>query len=382
MLNQKLKSNRSIGLTVFLSLFILLSCSKDDDDISPSSPSTSDYNRSSLLENYANAYIIPAYTEYKGKTASLADGVTNFNTDPTVATLQSLRTEWENALLVWQDVAFLEFGPASNISLRAQTNVYPARITTIDRNISTGDYNLGAGNNFAAKGFQAVDYLINGIGTTDQEIVDYFINSSNAKTYLQDIVDEIKNNASTVSSEWDNTYKTSFIANSASNAQGSSISNIVNAINLHYEAYMRKGKIGLPAGVFSSFSNQPMPSHVEAYYSETSLPYLYRSLNSLHTFINGNAYASNTTGEGLDDYLNFVNAQKGSQSLEDVINEQFNAIDLSVDNINDPLSNEVAVNKDGVSTVYQKMQEMVAYLKVDMTDALDVLITYQDTDGD
>jgi predicted lipoprotein len=333
------------------------------------------------LNNYATAYIIPAYSEYLSRQNSLTSEVDNFISSPDVNGLNDLRSSWEDALLVWQDVAFLEFGPASNISLRSKTNVYPVDSSLIQRNIkSTEGYDLGFASNFNAKGFQAIDYLINGVSSSDQEIVDYFINTPNASNYLKDVSNELKNNSSIVYNEWNNGFKTSFIANSASNAQGSSISNIVNAINLHYEAFMRKGKIGLPVGAFSS--TFILPGHVEAYYSKKSLPYLNRSLSSLHTFINGNSYTSAAIGLGLDDYLNFVNAQKGDETLIQVINNQFNAIDIAIDNIKDPLSNEVEVNQDGVNIVYQKMQEMVAYLKVDMTDALDVLITYQDSDGD
>ena len=82
------------------------------------------------------------------------------------------------------------------------------------------------------------------------------------------------------------------------------------------------------------------------------------------------------------DYLSFVNAQKSGQNLHTVIDNQFSAIKIELDNINDPLSNEVTVNTSGVNAVYQKMQQMVGYLKVDMTNALEVLITYQDSDGD
>ena len=50
--------------------------------------------------------------------------------------------------------------------------------------------------------------------------------------------------------------------------------------------------------------------------------------------------------------------------------------------INDPLSNEILTNKDDVTTCYSKLQELVPLMKVDMTSALGVLITYQDNDGD
>jgi predicted lipoprotein len=382
MINNKLKYSKLIRLTCCFSLLILVSCSKKDNEVMPEDPSAGDYDRTALLTNYANSYIKPAYAEYESKVSELQIEVSSFNSSLTVTALQSLKIKWENALLVWQDVAFLEFGPASNISLRAQTNVYPVDVTLIQSNISSGTYSLASGSNFDAKGFQAIDYLLFGLASTDAEIVAYYTNNANAKTYLQDVVDELKANATVVKADWDGSYTSTFIANSASNAQGSSVSDILNSLNLHYEAYIRKGKIGLPVGAFNPFSNQTLPEHVEGYYSNQSLPYVYRSLSSLKTFINGNNYITNASGEGLDDYISFVNAQTGSQPLQTVINNQFSSIQSELGNINDPLSNEVDANTSGVNAVYQKMQQMVGYLKVDMTNALEVLVTYQDSDGD
>jgi len=382
MINNKLKYSRVIVLTCCFSLLILVSCSKNDNEVLPENPTARDYDRTALLTNYANSYIKPAYAEYVSKVSELQTEISSFNSSLTVPALQSLRIKWENALLVWQDVAFLEFGPASNISLRAQTNVYPVDVTLIQSNISSGTYSLSSGSNFDAKGFQAIDYLIYGVASTDADIVAYYTNNANAKTYLEDLVDELKANATAVKSDWNGSYTSIFIANSASNAQGSSLSDILNSLNLHYEAYVRKGKVGLPFGAFNLFSNQTLPEHVEGYYSNQSLPYVYRSLSSLKTFINGNNYITNVSGEGLDDYMSFVNAQTGSQSLQTVINNQFSSIQSELGNINDPLSNELDANTSGVNAVYQKMQQMVGYLKVDMTNALEVLITYQDSDGD
>lgn len=382
MIKNKLKNAKIIGLTCCFSFLVLASCSKKDDEVLPEDPTADDYDRTPLLTNYSNEYIKPAYTAYSLAVTDLKNETTNFNTTLTEASLQNLRTKWENALLVWQDVAFLEFGPAANISLRAQTNVYPVDTTLMKSNIASGTYSLAAGSNFDAKGFQALDYLLYGIKSTDANLVTYYTNTANARVYLQDIVDELQVNASTVKNDWQGSYGTNFIANSASNAQGSSISEVINALTQHYETYLRKGKIGLPVGAFNGFSNQPMPDHVEGYYSNQSLPYVYRSVTAFQNFIKGKGYTSVTNGVGLDDYLSFVNAQKSGQNLHTVIDNQFSAIKIELDNINDPLSNEVTVNTSGVNAVYQKMQQMVGYLKVDMTNALEVLITYQDSDGD
>lgn len=367
---------------VILALLLIAGCSKDDKKDNNTTDPVEEYDREVMLTNYADAYILPAYSAYTSGIDSLKAAAINFNSTLNVTSLNQLRIKWENALLLWQDVGFLEFGPAQNISLRSQTNVYPIDTVLVTNNIATGSYNLQLASNFDAKGLQAVEYLINGTGNNDNDIVTYFSNTTNASTYLIDVITDLETNANYVNNEWVSTYRSNFIANSASNAQGSSVSDIVNAISLHYETFIRKGKIGLPAGVFNGFSQLPMPEHVEAYHYEQSLPFVYRSLVSLQKFIKGEHYASSVNGEGLEDYLNFVRAQSGGQPLSTLINNQFINISGELANINDPLSNEVVNNNQGVRDVYQQMQQMVPFIKVETANALDVMITYQDNDGD
>lgn len=367
---------------VILALLLIAGCSKDDKKDNNTSDPVEEYDREVMLTNYADAYILPAYSAYTSGIDSLKAAAINFNSTLNVTSLNQLRIKWENALLLWQDVGFLEFGPAQNISLRSQTNVYPIDTVLVTNNIAAGSYNLQLASNFDAKGLQAVEYLINGTGNNDNDIVTYFSNTTNASTYLIDVITDLETNANYVNNEWISTYRSNFIANSASNAQGSSVSDIVNAISLHYETFIRKGKIGLPAGVFNGFSQLPMPEHVEAYHYEQSLPFVYRSLVSLQKFIKGEHYASSVNGEGLEDYLNFVRAQSGGQPLSTLINNQFINISGELANINDPLSNEVVNNNQGVRDVYQQMQQMVPFIKVETANALDVMITYQDNDGD
>ncbi|NQY66286.1 MAG: imelysin family protein [Flavobacteriales bacterium] len=357
------------------------SCCEKRRNSTPSE-TTDPYDNEAMLSNLATNYIVPAYSAYETETNQLKTDVASFNATPSTVGLQSVRTQWETALLTWQDVAFLEIGPASTIALRGQTNIYPVDTSEINDNIASGDYNLETVSNYTAKGFQAVDYLINGKGSTDQDIVDYYSETPNAKVYLQDVVDELASNATSVSSSWNSDYATSFIDNSASNAQGSSVSDLINSLVKHYETYVRKGKIGLPAGVFNGFSGQEMPTHVEALYYNQSLPFVHRSLTAIQKFIKGESYNDAVNGDGLDDYMAFVEAMSGTLPLEEVIDAQIENIILELNSISDPLSKEVVDNNSGVQAVYQEMQKLVPYLKVDMTNALDVLITYQDSDGD
>ena len=380
MIKTLLNKKHFVGVLLF-SLFAI-ACNNKGDDPTPSGPSPDDYGRKAMLSNFANAYIIPAYDAYKNETDSLKNIVEAFINSPDSASLEAVIKQWETTLLVWQDVAFLEFGPAANIALRAQTNVYPTDTAAIEANISTGIYDLQTVANYDAKGFQAMDYLINGKGASIEETVNYYLSNSNACNYLNDIAAELFNNANTVTNEWSNTYADSFIAMNSSNSQGSSVSDLVNAVSQHFETFVRKGKVGLPLGAFNGFTETPMPGHVEAYYHGESLPFLLRSITAIQKFLKGESYVSGSNGNGLDDYLAFVEAKSNGKELQVIINDQLESIKGQLATLNDPLSNEVTTNTTGVKALYQLLQQLVSSIKVDMTNALGVLVNYQDTDGD
>mgnify|MGYP005737848937 FL=1 len=125
-----------------------------------------------------------------------------------------------------------------------------------------------------------------------------------------------------------------------------------------------------------------MPHLVECYHYGQSLPFAIRAVYSIQQFINGNSYSTNEDGIGLEDYMDFVNAQYNGENLSIATNNQFQLIKDNLSQLNDPLSNEILTNKVNVSNAYENMQQLVPLIKVDMTSALGVLITYQDNDGD
>ena len=340
-----------------------------------------DFDKSEMLTNICDNYIIPSYTEFNSQTNNLNTKIVNFVTTPSISNLQDLRSQWIEALLRWQDVSFIEFGPSEYILLKNQVNIYPVDTTLIFSNITSGSYNLQSAQNYDSKGFQALDFLLHQPGLSDQDHVDYFENNINARTYLTDIGNDLSSNSQYVVDQWAS-YQTNFKSDSESNAQGSSVSNIINGLCFYHETYMRKGKVGLPLGVFNGFSQQEMPELVECYYYGQSLPFAKRAYESMKKYINGVSYIGSNNGTGLDDYMDFVGATQNSLTLSSVISNQIDLITDNLNLLNDPLSNDILNNKPAVSECYSKMQQLVPYTKVDMTSALGVLITYQDNDGD
>ena len=347
-----------------------------------------DYDKLSLLTNLADNYIIPSLDAYKSKIVTLNIHVDSFIVNPNISNLTLLRTNWEEALLNWQDIGFLDFGPSEYILLRKQTNTFPIDTTELNNFITLADWNLDYASSYDSKGLQALDYLLFKPGYTDSELITYFQNNTNAKNYLKAVAEDLNQNINYVTNQWVS-YREDFIndfevtqSNFSTNSQGSSISNIINALCLHYEFYVRRGKVGLPLGVFNGFSQLELPELVECYYSGKSTQNLVRSINSLRKYVTGSSYLNNDNGLGLDDYMDFVNAEQSTQQLSTVIDNQFLTILDEVNNINGPLSEEIINNKSQITQTYQELQQLVPYIKVDMTSALGVLITYQDNDGD
>ena len=347
-----------------------------------------DYDKLSLLTNLADNYIIPSLDAYKSKIITLNIHVDSFIVNPNISNLTLLRTNWEEALLNWQDIGFLDFGPSEYILLRKQTNTFPIDTTELNNFISLADWNLDYASSYDSKGLQALDYLLFKPGYTDSELITYFQNNTNAKNYLKAVAEDLNQNINFVTNQWVS-YREDFIndfevtqSNFSTNSQGSSISNIINALCLHYEFYVRRGKVGLPLGVFNGFSQLELSELVECYYSGKSTQNLVRSINSLRKYVTGSSYLNNDNGLGLDDYMDFVNAEQSTQQLSTVIDNQFLTILNEVNNINGPLSEEIINNKSQITQTYQELQQLVPYIKVDMTSALGVLITYQDNDGD
>ena len=147
-------------------------------------------------------------------------------------------------------------------------------------------------------------------------------------------------------------------------------------------SFMLEGKSWPTTRCFNGFTQQELPHLVECYFSGKSLQNLNESVYSINKFIIGAGYSSSDNGLGLDDYMNFVNAESNSDQLSNIIDNQFTNILEKVNNLPGTLGNDIIYNKPMVQETYQELQKLVPLIKVDMTSALGVLITYQDNDGD
>src|SRR6187402_90045 len=189
-----------LALIAISTIVVVQSCKKSDNGDGGTGPANTSFDRKSMLTNIATNIIVPAYTSYQAATVSLDAAITTFNTTPNATNLTAVQTAFQTAYKQWQSASEFEFGPAETAQLRVNTNTYPADVTQINSNVSSGTYNPVLLANLAAKGLPALDYLLFSGADNTAILAQYTTDASAAKrkTYLAALSTELKNNATTV----------------------------------------------------------------------------------------------------------------------------------------------------------------------------------------
>lgn len=364
--------SKTFPLYLLLILLVLTAC-----DNSTSSDNQTDFDRSEMLSNYGNNIILPAFEEMQTAVEELQTAAGNFENEPTAEQLENLQKALKDARLAWQDVSPFQFGPAESVLLRASLNTYPTDADKISDNISSGDYSLGNIDNRDAAGLPTLGYLLHGVGDSNEEITAMYTTDSEAENrmnYLLDNITYIKNKIDTATNEWQSSggnYIGMFLSEeNAGTDVGSSLGMLINNYVRHYERFTRDGKIGIPSGIRSA--GTPRPLAVEAYYGGYSLELAIANLKQIERIFNGGE------GKGLADNIEAL----GAQDLSDEINAQIDDAHSALEQLSDPLSQQIKENNDPVLTAHNELQGLVSLIKADMTSILGITITYQDNDGD
>jgi predicted lipoprotein len=351
------------------SALLLSACDSGESD-GPTEPS---FERSEMLAQWADALILPAYRALETETDALAAASAAFAAAPSVATLQEARAALRRARFAWQDASPYGFGPAEMVALRASLNTYPASTDQIEANVAQGGYTLGALSNTAAVGFPAIAYLLH--GGSEAETVAAF-GDPLRRQYLTDNVAFVRSAVASTVEAWEGDYRASFLsADNAGTDVGSALGMVVNAAVLHYERFLRDGKVGIPAGVRSA--GVARPTSVEAYHGGYSAELAAANLRAIERLFLGDG-PGGAPGIGLDDNLRAL----GAGALADEIEAEMQGAIAAVAALRDPLDEQIERDNEALLEAFRQMQDVVVLLKADMTSVLGVTITFQDNDGD
>lgn len=352
----------------------------------PGAAQDNDKDRQPMLINWVDNIIVPSYEIFQGKLETMVASADAFSAAPSEASLHQLREDWVNAYIEWQNVELFEFGPADKYTLRNLFNIYPADVAGIEENIGNPSANLDVPSAYSQQGFPALDFLINGVAGSDAEIVAYYTdpNQGVARTeYLSRISTRMSDLLSNVVAEWPS-YRETFVTKTGLDI-GSSTGLVVNAYVLEYERYVRSGKVGIPAGVMIATGGVPQPEKVEAFYKkDISKTLALTAHEAARRFFNGEARETGAEGPSFKSYLDAleVTDETSDVLLSTIINDQFDVIESKLNALPDNFYFAVENENDKLVEAYNAMQALVRYLKIDMTSAMSVTITYTDNDGD
>jgi len=375
-----MKFDRNSLRSFFNSLLVVLVLTGCQDDETTDGGGDS-FDRSALLANTADNIIVPGYAALNVSAIELNSRATAFSGDVSEENLQLLRTAWYQTLKLWQDVGLFDFGPAFNNGLLSAVNQFPIDTVKVNANIASGNYNLESSQNTDATGLQALDYLLYGKADSDVAVVEYFQNNPAALTYITDITGLMEGRISATNSSWQGDYRNNFVGAGGTDI-GSALGQLINASIRYYERNLRDAKIGIPAGARTT-SGEPLPEKVECLYSGIySREMLTSSVLAWQNLFNGTS-PEGVNGPGLDDYLNYLGTEfEPGMPLQEEINNRFDLVLNQTETLSPNLAEAVVNEQSQALEIFDEMQRVVVLLKVDMTSALGVQITYADNDGD
>ena len=369
------KSIIYINLLFLLSIFF--SCT---DSSEPNQDFIVDnFDRQSLLINITDNIILPAFEDFRGKIEVLEQSVTTFGNDPALASLEQVQSHWLEAYKTWQYIEMFNLGKAEEIYYIQKMNTYPATVSKIENNISTGIYDLESNNNnWVAQGFPTLDYLLFGITDNNTKTLVFYQNNDNIAhlEYLKDVVSQMVSITEVVHQDWVLT-RDAFVSSSGNSAT-SSLNILTNDFIYYFEKGLRTNKIGIPSGVFSA--NNTRPSKVEAYYnSNVSKLLSLEALKAVKNFFIGKSYNSTSLGESLKDYIEYMTEDT---TITSAILTKFDESSGLINDLNDNFVTQINSNNSLMISAFDKLQEGVILLKTDMLSVLSISVDYIDADGD
>ena len=345
----------------------------DDDTTEDDSD---DFDITEILANTADNLILPQFEYLKESVIDLETAHNVFQASPTPSNLLNLQDKFKESYIYWQSCSFVNYGNSELKSLASNLNTYPTDTGEINSIYDLPNANLESAYYVNAIGFPGLDYIL--FSGSESDIINRL--SNEGKDYCSKNIDLIKSKCEGANSYWKNNTD-AFYANFKSDdskSLGSGFSNFLNGFIKSVEV-LKNGQLGFPAGKFTL--NNPQPNESEALYSGISLTLYKAHLSNLKRVYKGEDLLGDN-GVGLDDYLKTLGTTRNDKNLNELILETFNEMEILVNQLNGTTNEAIANQTSITDDLYKKTKELVAYLKVDMMNAFEVLINYMENDGD
>lgn len=352
---------------------VATACSKSTDPGSSSSLFGS-YDQTTMLTNIGNNILFTGINNLSSNAAAATTAINAFTANPSSNTLNAAQTAWATLAQSWASSAPFSFGPMNDNLISANVDTWPANPTKIEAAIIAQSNASSVGAD--TKGLKGLEYLLFDKNGNTTVLAKYTgAGAVSRSAFLNSVTQDLSTQATNLQSKWNGGYLNAF-ENAKGNDVSSSTSQIVNAISLYLDE-VKNMKIGNPIGMGVKVNdNQPHPDLIEYKLAEQSLPVMKANIQAMKAAFDGG------TGQGLDDLLNYVKAQKNGTNLSTVVDSQFDDVINKINLVNAPYATAVGTQKQQLQNVFTSLKTLIAYFKVDVANNLGVTITFSDTDGD
>ena len=369
--------------TIFsiFTFLLIISCSSDSDEEQNQVP---EFDRSTILKNYAENIIIPRYDDFQLSLANLKSSVDSYVASPLLSTFDKMHDDWFTAYKKWQHIEMFNIGKAEEIMFFNTINTYPIDELRIVENITSMKYDLSSSNDWSSQGLSGVDYMIHGIDDSKEKVIQKYIDDSKYGDYLKNLLTIMSSNTDEIVQDW-KTYKDSFIQSSG-NSNSSSLNMITNDFVYYFEKGLRANKIGIPAGVYSG--GNVLPDRVEAYYSsKNSFEDVSKDLAKEALLASENLFlgksSTGVSGASLKTYLDYIyNADVNKENLSPIITGNFQKAKDALESLDSNFINQINSDKVKMLNAFDKLQAIVVNMKTNMLSLLSIQVDYIDADGD
>jgi len=357
-----------------ITITFLISCENDDLSIEEQQQSL----RESQLRNIYDNGVTPLLDNFIENTIALNEAAVNFSQNKTEAQLENIRRQWLETLLVWKNLELFDVGDIQDSFIHFQINRWPSNTVFID-NFIAGDEVINEAfinsNGSSSKGISAIEYLLYS-GETSQETLTSFISTDNAErrtNYLIALTENLVIKSQELKERWE-VYAPTFYSTLEIGLNGSQ-NQLINAmITLSEQIVILK--LGNALG--DQNGGNIDITELENYRSQVSLESIEQNVRTLYNTYTGVYRNDDDDSIGFDNFLSLLNANV----IDEAIRTSFEENLTFINNIQGSLINALETNPQQVIELQSSLNELEVLIKVDMANALGVIVTVNSNDGD